>query len=289
MKAKVLVAGATGYLGGYVTKEFKKRGYFVRVLVRKESQKEMFKDIEVDEFFVGEVTDAESIKNATAGMQWVFSSIGITRQKDGMTYMDVDYRGNLNLLKDAEKNHVEWFQYVSVFGSELVPELKIIEAKEKFVTALKNSTINGSIIRPTGYFSDLKEVLEMAGNGRVYLFGSGDYKINPISGEDLAVVCVDSLQNNAKVVNVGGPKIYTQNQIAEIAFKVLNKRAKVTHIPLWIRDVTVFLLRTFTNSKFYGPLEFFMEAMTNDYATDCYGKDLLEDFYSQQAKTLMKK
>ncbi|MGB5662920.1 NmrA family NAD(P)-binding protein, partial [Eudoraea sp.] len=31
---RVLVAGATGYLGKYVTREFKKRGYWVRVLTR---------------------------------------------------------------------------------------------------------------------------------------------------------------------------------------------------------------------------------------------------------------
>ena len=30
---RVLVAGATGYLGGFVCKEFKDRGYFVRALV----------------------------------------------------------------------------------------------------------------------------------------------------------------------------------------------------------------------------------------------------------------
>jgi len=31
---RVLVAGATGYLGGFVCKEFKDRGYFVRALGR---------------------------------------------------------------------------------------------------------------------------------------------------------------------------------------------------------------------------------------------------------------
>ena len=31
---RVLVAGATGYLGKFVVREFKKRGYFVRALAR---------------------------------------------------------------------------------------------------------------------------------------------------------------------------------------------------------------------------------------------------------------
>lgn len=34
---KVLVAGATGYLGRFVTKEFKRRGFWVRILAREKS------------------------------------------------------------------------------------------------------------------------------------------------------------------------------------------------------------------------------------------------------------
>jgi nucleoside-diphosphate-sugar epimerase len=39
---KILIAGATGYLGKYLVKEAKKRNYWVRVLIRKESQKQLF-------------------------------------------------------------------------------------------------------------------------------------------------------------------------------------------------------------------------------------------------------
>jgi len=286
MNRKILVAGATGYLGYYMVQELKKRNYWVRVLIRKEIQKEKFKNINVDEFFVGEITKPDTITNVTKDINWVFSSIGITRQKDGFTYMDVDYLGNLNLLNDAKKNNVELFQYVSVFGSEKVPKLKIIQAKEKFVEALKNSKLNYSIIRPTGYFGDMKEVLQMAKSGKVYLIGTGEYKINPISGQDLAVVCSDSLENKQQIVNVGGPKVYSQNQVAEIAFDALGIKGKIIHIPLWIRDIVVFIVRTFTSSKFYGPIEFFLTAMTIDGSTDKYGKDLLEGFYNEEAKKI---
>ena len=102
---KVLVAGATGYLGQYLVKELKKRGFWVRVLIRKESQKFNFES--VDDYFIGEVTKPESIHEVTKDIDWVFSTIGITRQKDGLTYMDVDYQGNSNLLKEALKEKVE--------------------------------------------------------------------------------------------------------------------------------------------------------------------------------------
>jgi uncharacterized protein YbjT (DUF2867 family) len=74
---KVLVAGATGYLGQYLVKELKKRGFWVRVLVRNEAQKDKFES--VDDFYIGQVTDPDSIKGITKDIDWVFSSIGITR------------------------------------------------------------------------------------------------------------------------------------------------------------------------------------------------------------------
>lgn len=46
------------------------------------------------------------------------------------------------------------------------------------------------IVRPTGFFSDMKDFLDMAKDGRVYLFGNGQLKMNPIHGEDLATEIV---------------------------------------------------------------------------------------------------
>jgi uncharacterized protein YbjT (DUF2867 family) len=40
------------------------------------------------------------------------------------------------------------------------------------------------IIRPTGFFSDMFMILDMARRGRVYLLGSGAGKINPIHSRD---------------------------------------------------------------------------------------------------------
>ncbi len=199
---KVLVAGATGYLGQYLVKELKKRGFWVRVLIRKESQKFNFES--VDDYFIGEVTKPESIHEVTKDIDWVFSTIGITRQKDGLTYMDVDYQGNSNLLKEALKEKVESFQYISAINGDKLRHLKIFEAKEKFADELKNSGINYCVLRPNGFFSDMKDFLDMAKSGRVYLFGDGNFKLNPIHGEDLAKVCVDKMEEGIKEESIGG-------------------------------------------------------------------------------------
>ena len=102
MSGKVLVAGATGYLGGFVVKALKESGYRVRALGRTEAKLTHLADF-IDERFVGEVTRPDSLAGICSDIDFVFSSIGITRQRDGVTYEAVDYQGNKNLLDAAER------------------------------------------------------------------------------------------------------------------------------------------------------------------------------------------
>ena len=54
---RVLVVGATGYLGKFVVKELKRHGYWVRALSR-DNQKIETVGQYVDEVFLGEVNNA---------------------------------------------------------------------------------------------------------------------------------------------------------------------------------------------------------------------------------------
>lgn len=283
---RILVAGSTGYLGGYVVRELKKRGYWLRVLIRNENQKELFDDIEVDEFFIGQVTQTETLSGLCVGIDSVFSSIGITRQKDGLTYMDVDYQGNLNLLNEALRSEVNIFQYIAGLYYPNLKHLKVLEAKEKFVDDLKASSLPYSIVRPNGYFSDMLEFLQMAKRGRVYLFGNGDFVLNPIHGADLAQLCVDMMEQGITEASAGGPDMLSQNEIAKLALQAFHKPIKVTHLPDWLRKVSISLLRTLSNEKTYGPYEFFLSAMAQDNVADKYGTHHLVDFFNEEAKQM---
>lgn len=281
---KILVAGSTGYLGQYIVKELKSRKYWVRVLIRNESQKKLFSDLTIDDFFIGEVTNPKSLYGLCNDIDVVFSSIGITRQKDGLTYMDVDYKGNSNLLNEALINNVKLFQYVSAIGGESFRKLKIFEAKEMFVDELKSSGLNYTIFRPSGFFSDMKDFMDMAKKGNVFLFGNGCKRLNPIHGNDLAHACVDSISKPIKELNIGGPEVLSQKEIGALALQSLNKEIKITFFPDFIRKLTIFILRIFTTSKFYGPIEFFLSVMGSDNIGEKFGEHKLKDFFENEAQ-----
>ena len=260
-----------------MAKEFKSRGYFVRVLARSTEKLDRMKD-EIDEIVKGEITEPDSIKDICNGIDIVFSSVGITKQKSKLTFKDVDYQGNKNLLEVAQKAGVKKFIYVSVFNGPNLLHLDIVKAHEDFVNELKAYGMNYAIIRPNGYFSDMGELYNMARKGRIYLIGSGANRINPIHGADLAVTCVDALEGKKKEIDVGGPQVLTYREVAKLAFEAQGKPIKITSIPVWLTRFVIALTKII--NKHQGELlAFFATAMTSDSIAPLTGTRTLKDHY----------
>lgn len=276
---RVLLAGATGYLGSHIALELRKRGYTVRAVVRDAGRLERL-GLAVDEPLEAQVTRPETLKGCCDGVDAVISSIGITRQKDGLSYDDVDYQANLNLLREAQHGGVGRFIYVSVLNGEALRHLKICDAKERFVEQLGASGIDHCVVRPNGFFSDMADFFRMAEKGRVYLFGDGQYRSNPIHGADLAAVCVDALRSNDESIPVGGPETLTQREIAEAAFAALGREPRISCIPDWVRLAILNGLRIVTPQRVYGPVEFFLTVMAMDMLAPEHGRRRLGDYFA---------
>lgn len=277
---KTAIAGSTGYLGKYLVKQLIDSGHAGVALARSPEKLEGFESENL-EIRKAEVTRPETLKGILQGVDTLISTVGITRQKDGLTYMDVDYQANMNLLNEAREAGVRKFIYVSVLNGQNMRELQICEAKERFVDALKSSGMEFTIIRPTGFFSDMKDFLEMAKRGRVYLFGSGKNQLNPVHGADLAKLCLDAIHLDDAEIEVGGPEVLSQNDIAKLALQAWEKPIKITHLPDGIRRFLLWVARTFLPNKSRGPIEFFMTAMAISMVAPKYGNHHLADFFKE--------
>ncbi|MCB9621205.1 MAG: SDR family oxidoreductase [Sandaracinus sp.] len=228
---RILVAGATGYLGRFVVAEGVSRGWRVRALVRDARRAAFSSKVEL---FEGRATETDSLARVAEGVDVVVSSLGITRQTDRVGYAQVDYGGNLALLREAERAGARRFVYVSVLHPEHTRHTDMVREKERFVAELRASSLSCAVVRPTGFFSDMAPIFEMARGGRVWVFGEGDAEINPIHGADLAELCLDVAADERSEVEVGGPETFTQRAIAELAFDVLGKPPKIASLPDWL-------------------------------------------------------
>ena len=275
---KIIIAGATGYLGGHLVTELENQQIPFQAIARNAGRL-WGQGLRPGQIITAEVTDPATLTGQLKGADILISTVGITRQQDGLTYMDVDYNANVNLLNEAKRAGVKKFVYVSVINGERMRNLKIMEAKERFVDELKASGMDYLIVRPNGFFSDMSDFLDMAQKGKVYLFGSGEYQLNPIHGADLAKAIIESMDTSQDELIVGGPDILTQNEIAEMALKTWKQPMKIIHLPDWIRRLLIRAMRIFTSSKTYGPIEFFLTMMAQDNIAPRYGVHRLKSHF----------
>lgn len=274
---RVAIAGASGYLGKHLTRVCCARNIATRIIVRDAARaSDLPAGVEIVE---AQATLSQTLESVFDNVDVVISALGITRQKDGLTYMNVDFQANVNLIEEAKRSGVKKFIYVSVLNGETFKQTKICYAKEALVDYLKQSGMAYTIVRPNGFFSDMQAFLDMAKTGKVYLFGDGKKRLNPIHGEDLATVIVNNIDSDEAEINVGGPDVLSQNDIAKLALTACHKPVRIIHIPDWIRKVVLWGLRHLTPSTFYGPLEFFMTTMVVDMVAPQYGYHSLSQFF----------
>ncbi|MCX2980524.1 SDR family oxidoreductase [Halieaceae bacterium IMCC14734] len=283
---KVLIAGATGYLGKYAVKAFKQRGFWVRTLTRDKNRlfepgpftAPALKAEDIDDIFVGKVTEPDTLVGLMDGIDTVYSSIGISRQRDGLSFEQVDYQANRNLIDLCLAANVKRFVYVSMQGAENIMQLEITQVHERVVEDLKNSGMEYRIVRPCGYFSDMGALYDMAKRGRALLVGAGENRMSPIHGQDLAEVCVDTLAGSALEVEAGGPDILTQREAAMLAFEVVGKPVKITVIPMWLARGLVKFVGLLSNQ--FGDLaDFIVTAGEIDGVGPPLGKTTLRSYF----------
>lgn len=278
----VLVVGATGYLGGHLIRAFHQAGYTVHALARNTDRLKQLSDY-IDTVHVGEATKPKSLRGICKNVDLVVSALGITRQRDGLSYLDVDYQANRNVLNEALREGVKRFAYVHVLNADKMPRVAMAAAKAKFARELDEAPIQSTVICPSGFYSDLAEILTMAEKGRVYLFGDGEARISPIDGADLATACINAVEQSRKWVNVGGPETLSQNDIASLAFATVGLRPRVTYIPMALARFAIRLAKLMGFDARVGALDFFLTASTLDMTAPPYGTIALAQDYAKRS------
>lgn len=283
MDQRIVIAGATGYLGRRLAAVYRERGWRVNALVRSGAKARAAGIPAVDAIAVDLRNDAallEVMRDADA----VVSALGLTRQRTKLTYHAVDYGLNLRLLKAALLGGVPKFGYVHVLNGENMPNSALARAKCKFVQKLEAAAIEHVVIAPTGYFSDMEDVLTMARRGSAWLIGDGTARMNPIDGTDLAAAIFDAVAAGTPRLNVGGPDILTQEEIALMAFEALGRPPRIRRIPRGVAGFAVGAMKLLGPQRMWGPAEFFLEASGMDMVGEKKGSRTLAAHFKRLAE-----
>lgn len=111
---KILVTGATGYVGHNLAQALAQRGNLVHVLVRNIASRDIpqHKNIRV---FGGDITDRRSISAAINGCEEVYHTAALVKlfSKDRSLFQKINVEGTMNLLSEAIENKVKRFLFTS--------------------------------------------------------------------------------------------------------------------------------------------------------------------------------
>jgi len=200
-----------------------------------------------------DVTKPEQLDGLCKGADVVVSCLGITRMRNRLTHMDVDYQGNLNLLKEAEKQGVRKFAFITPIGAGHGEEhgVPLLQAKHLFKKELRNAGLEWIIFRAGGFFSDLAEMGKMAAKGTMYIVGPGTNIFTPVDVRDVARVMIEDIPVKSNtVVEIGGPEDMSWNEICRTCFAHYGKKPRIVHVPVWLCNATLPLLRLFSSASF---------------------------------------
>ncbi len=223
----ILVVGATGNLGGAVTRRLLAQGKPVRILARSQSNYQPLVDLGA-QAVQGDLKQRGSLDAACEGADIVITTASAGERSGEDTVQTVDWEGNRNLNYAAKTAGVKQFIFVSVAFADPNSPVPIWQAKGKTEDYLCASGLPYTIIAPNGFMEVLIPMVvgmpAMMGHP-VTIVGEGRRKHSYISAGYVAAFILAAIGHpvaiNQKLL-LGGPEPLSFRDAVAIYERVLD-------------------------------------------------------------------
>lgn len=231
----ILLAGATGYLGGKVAAMLLERGDPLRVLVRPGSSYAPLVELGA-EAVEGDLKDRVSIEAAVRGARVVVTTANSAARGGDDTPETVDLLGNRNLVEAAVSAGVERFVFVSAYGVAPDSPVPFFRAKAETERRVRDSGIPHVILAPDLFMEVwVPMVVGNAINEKrpVTLVGAARRRHSFISIEDVAGFVVAATHDDSTThqhLPLGGPEALSWRDVVGTYERVLDRRIEVSTV-----------------------------------------------------------
>ena len=266
----VLISGATGFVGGAITNRLLEQGYTIRALSRSvDHAKAKFAATDIGRralaggrlsFVAADVTKPASLDAAVRGVEAVvqaaqFTGAPVEDPARGLTYMEVDRNGTLNLLGALSRAYGRptsapalarfpegspRFLYMSgITVSERAHE-SWNRAKWQAEEAIRGCGLEWTIVRACwAYGPDDTALNRILGYSDylpfVPIFGDGMSALTPVFVEDVGRLFAHLLSGPERcrdtTFSLGGPDAVTLNGFLRLALEIMGRKRAILHIP----------------------------------------------------------
>ena len=236
-----VVTGAFSYTGKYITQRLLSMGKRVRTLTGDPNRENPFGyQVSASPFnFDNPSRLTESLQGVTTlyNTYWV-------RFSYGQVTFDKAVKNTKTLIKAAEEASVRRIVHTSITNPSEKSPLPYFRGKALVEKAITHSKLSYAIVRPTIIFGPegilINNIAWLLRRFPIFaIFGSGDYRIQPVFVEDVAEIAVSAgLKGDNMVMDAVGPEIYTFDELVRLIADKIHSRARIVHV----RPVLVLLL-----------------------------------------------
>lgn len=282
-----LVTGATGGLGRRIVQALRDQNSPVRAFVRLTSKYSSLEQRGA-EIFIGDLQQERDIQKACQGVDYIISAHG-SNEVSGSAQA-LDYRANIDLIDQAKANGVKHFVFISVLGADRnYEDAPVFKAKRAVERYLENSGVPYTILRPSGFASNLLPLAERFQQSGIYvLIGDPLSRSSIVSTDDLARVAAASPTTPGalnQVLAVGGPEILERGEIPKIFGRIFKKDPILLNPPLLAVD-GIRTLVGFVNPGAKAALGTFRTLLAHEFYTTPAEVEQLESVYGFKLEPL---
>src|SRR3712207_142674 len=245
----ILVVGATGVVGGMITRRLLDKDKEVRVLVRRDSPSSQLVQqglttsaeelIEAGAQPVhGDLRNRASLDAALEGVEAVITTANSAMRGGADNPQSVDLEGNRNLIEAARDASVEHFIFVSLLGADPHNPAPFVQAKAQSEAALRESGMEYTILAPTAFMEVWPAMVvgmpDLQGRP-VTLVEEGRRRHSFVSNRDVAafgVAAVDRPEARNQYLAIGGPEPLSWRDVVATYERVLGRSIPVEFVAM---------------------------------------------------------
>ena len=253
---RVLVSGATGFVGKRVVQDLLAAGHTVFAGSREGKPAQGATPLRLD---VTDPLSAQAAINA-AQPEAVVHLVGIIGEKGTQTFERVHHQGTRNLLEAAHNLRPRWLQ-MSALGAREGTSSRYFTSKAQAEGRVKTSGLEYTIFQPSLIFGEgddffgkvLKNLVSVG--PVVPVIGNGLFPFRPVWVGDVSRAFVAALEKPdsiGKSYLVTGPQEYTFKELLSLELAALGRRKPMLHVPLWAMNLVVPLMQILPNPPITG-------------------------------------
>jgi NADH dehydrogenase len=233
----ILVVGATGVLGGLITRTLLDRGKDVRILVREGSNYAPLVAAGATPV-VGDLRDRASLDAGCRDIDTIVTTATAIVRQPPDTIETVDDAGYRNLIEAAKRAGVRHFVYTSALGSSPDAPAPLLRIKALNERRLRESGIDYTILMPNLYIEVWGGIVVAAPRAQgkpATLVGDASHRHSMLCMRDAASFAVAAVDNpaarNATIV-IGGPTPVSWTDVVAAAEHIVGRRIETRSVAL---------------------------------------------------------